>query len=196
MEVIMGRSISDATKITPDILSDFAQMKSFQETMLEQLARDAVKKEEAVLMEVLGNYLKRTPTISDVKDCEMVTTPETPRMCYFFCHKGVKLGYMEKSDFKFTYANNTYFIESKYTIYQEMRFIPTNNEAKELLLIFKNKGCCSHTWNRAESCLHSLKNLIAEQDHYTLRVALEHVKQGEGNEAFHHEVDQIIKKYK
>lgn len=195
MNVIKQTSISDAIQITPDIIYDFAKMKSFQEHLLEQLAKDAAKKEETILMEVLGNYLKRAIAISDVKDCEMVRTPETPRFCYFFCHKGVNLGYMEKSDFKFTYANNTDFIESKYTMYQEMRFIPTNNEAKELLLIFKNKGCCEHTWNRAESGLHSLKNLIDEKDHYTLRLALEHVKQGEGNEAFHHEVTQVIKKY-
>lgn len=196
MNIIKQTGISEGIEFTPEVRHSLMKQNDFQQTLMEQLAIDAAKKEETILLTVLSNYLKRPATLEDAKDCEMVTTPETPRFCYFFCHKGVKLGYMEKSDFKFTNENGTDFAENKYRMYQEMRFIPTNNEAKELLLIFKNKGCCEYTWNRAESCLHSLKNLIAEQDHYTLRLALEHVKQGEGNEAFHHEVDQIIKKYK
>lgn len=169
---------------------------SFQQEVITQVAQDAAAKEQQLLLDALTQYLGRPAVIEDAKDCEMVTTAETPRFCYFLCHKGVKVGYMEKSDFKFSNQNGTDFAENNIRVYMEMRFIPTNSEVHELLLIFKHKGCCSHTWSRAESCLNSLKKLIPESDHYTLRLALEHVKQGEGNEAFHHEVDQIIKKYK
>lgn len=195
MNIIKQTGISNAMEFTPDVRHSLMKTNDFQQTMMEQLAIDAAKKEETILLTVLSNYLKRPATLEDAKDCEMVTTPDTPRYCYFFCHKGVKLGYMEKSDFKFINENGTDFAENNYRMYQEIRFIPANHEAIELLTIFKNKGCCEHTWNRGESCLHSLKNMIAEQDHYTLRLALEHVKQGEGNEAFHHEVSEVIKKY-
>lgn len=105
------------------LLKDLPYIKNFQETIMEQLATDAAKKEEMLLTDALRKHLGRLIFVEDAKDCEMVTTPDMPIGCYFFCHKGVKLGYMEKSELKFTNENGTDFVDNNYRLYVEMRFI-------------------------------------------------------------------------
>ncbi len=103
-------------------------LQTYINDMLSQVLLDAAKQEEAILIDCLTQHLGRIPTIEDFKECEMVHIPDIGIFSYFFCHKGVKLGHMEKGEMKMGADNDMDFTANKVTVRQEMIFHPHTPE--------------------------------------------------------------------